>query len=74
MSLIPWIKKHRMTLIGALVGAIGGFLYWKFVGCQSGTCPITSNPTNTTLYGILIGSLLGDSFRKKEKAKKEDSK
>jgi len=74
MSIIPWIKKHRMTLIGALIGAIGGFLYWKFVGCNSGTCPITSNPTNTSLYGLLIGALLGDSFRKRDESKKNDKK
>lgn len=72
MSISSWIRKHSLTFIGVLVGAIGGFLYWKFVGCSSGTCPITSNPTNTTLYGMLMGGLLASSI--KSKKKKEDEK
>ena len=74
MSISTWIKKHQMTFIGAAIGAIGGFLYWKFVGCSSGTCPITSSPINSTLYGILIGALLGDSFKKKKNASKTSLK
>ena len=31
-------------MILAIIGAIGGFLYYRFVGCASGACPITSNP------------------------------
>ena len=66
-----WIKKHRVTIIGGLVGAIGGFLYWKFVGCSSGTCPITSNPLNSSLYGVLIGSLFGNSIQTRKEKEKE---
>ena len=44
--------------IGLLAGALGGFLYWKYVGCISGTCAIWSNPTKSTLYGALLGGLL----------------
>jgi hypothetical protein len=42
-------------VIGAVVGAVLGFAWYKFVGCQSGACPITSNPWISTLYGALIG-------------------
>jgi rhodanese-related sulfurtransferase len=34
------------------------------VGCASGTCAITSNPTNSTLYGALMGGLLLNTFQK----------
>ena len=51
-------------LIGIAIGAIGGYAYYYFVGCNSGTCAITSNPINSTLYGILFGGLL---FYKKSK-------
>lgn len=44
----------------ALLGAIGGFLYWKFVGCTSGTCPIRSVWYYSTLWGTAIGYLTGD--------------
>lgn len=52
------LKKYWLTLVGALVGALGGFSYYYFVGCASGTCAITSSPINSTLYGVLMGGLL----------------
>ncbi len=61
------IKKFKLEIIGALIGAAGGFLYWKFVGCTSGTCPITSSPTMSIIWGALMGSLLLGMFRKSEK-------
>jgi len=39
------------------IGALGGFIYWKYVGCINGTCAIWSNPTKSTLYGALLGGL-----------------
>ncbi|MEA5038930.1 MAG: DUF6132 family protein [Clostridiaceae bacterium] len=46
-------------LIGGILGAGLGFLYYKFVGCPTGACPITSNPYASTIYGAVIGLLLG---------------
>lgn len=40
------------------VGAAGGYLYYRFVGCKSGACPLTANPWISTLYGALMGLLL----------------
>ncbi len=62
------LLKYKLTLIGILVGAIGGYAYYYFVGCASGTCAITSNPLNSTLYGSMMGGLLFSNF-KKEKEK-----
>ena len=45
--------------IGAVVGAVLGFAYYRFVGCASGGCPITSNPWISTSYGAAMGALLG---------------
>ena len=45
-----WLLNNKLTVIGAILGAIGGFLYYYFVGCASGTCGITSSPVNSTLY------------------------
>lgn len=61
-----FIKKHLLRIIGAWVGAIAGFVYYHFVGCASGTCPITSSPYISVLYGALLGYLLFDMFKKKE--------
>lgn len=60
-------SKHYIKIIGALVGAAGGYLYYAFVGCNSGTCPITSNPYISVLYGTLIGYLIADMFKPKKK-------
>jgi hypothetical protein len=58
------------TGIGIVVGAIGGYLYYHFVGCASGSCAITSKPINSTLYGGLMGGLLFNLFVKGEKKQK----
>lgn len=42
----------------AMVGAIAGFAYYHYVGCSSGTCPITGNPYISTMYGAAVGFLL----------------
>lgn len=57
----PRIRIMRY-IIGALIGGIVGFAYYKFVGCSTGTCPITSNPWSSTLYGMLMGAMVGSSI------------
>ena len=61
-----WIQKNKLSLVGVDVGALGGFLYWNYVGCESGTCMITSKPINSTLYGALMGFLLFGMFQKEK--------
>ena len=58
------ILQHKLYFIGAAAGALAGFLYWKYVGCLSGTCGITSNPLNSTLYFAFFGALLFSLFKK----------
>jgi len=59
-----FFQKYKRDLIGITLGALAGFLYWKFVGCSSGTCMITSKPINSTLYGALMGFLVAGIFKK----------
>lgn len=59
-----WIIRNKLYLIGAITGAIGGFVYWKYVGCLTGTCAITSNPLNSTLYFAFFGAILLGSLKK----------
>ena len=53
-------KVFRYKLLVASIGAIGGYLYWKYIGCASGTCPIKSVWYLMTLWGTAMGYLLGD--------------
>jgi len=61
---INWLR----LLIGLVLGAVAGYAYYHFVGCQSGTCAIQSNPVIMTLYGAGMGGLL---FFGKKKEKEE---
>jgi hypothetical protein len=65
---MQFIHKYKLPLIGILIGAIGGYLYYSLIGCASGTCPITSRPLNSTAYGAVMGALLFSMFEK-EKSK-----
>lgn len=67
MRMKEWIKRYRVILIGLAVGAAGGYLYWMYVGCESGGCPITSSPVNSSIWGASMGGLLFSMFSKKEK-------
>ena len=57
------IKRNGLTLLGFGVGLIGGFLYWYFIGCSNGMCAIKSNPFSMTLYGAMLGALVGNFFQ-----------
>ena len=67
-----FLMKHRLKITGLLVGAIGGYLYYHYVGCNTGTCPITSNPWRMTAYGSVIGLLIFDVFKKEIPRKKDN--
>jgi len=58
-----FLKKNILTIIAVPLGALAGFLYWKFVGCNSGSCAITSNPYNSTIYGAAMGGILFSIFK-----------
>lgn len=53
-------KRLAVKVIFTITGAIGGFFYWKFIGCNSGTCPINSYWYISTLWGLSMGYLIGD--------------
>lgn len=58
-----WFNINYLYFLGALAGGLAGFLYWNFVGCLSGTCAITSDPLNSTIYGALMGVLIFGQFK-----------
>ncbi|HEY0679934.1 MAG TPA: DUF6132 family protein [Chitinophagaceae bacterium] len=62
-----WIRSNRLLLIGAVLGGVAGYIYWKYVGCLTGSCSITSNPVRSTLYFAVVGGLLFSLFKKSKK-------
>lgn len=54
------IKANTIQIIFFVLGALGGYLYWKFIGCESGTCAIKSVWYWSTLWGAAMGYLVGD--------------
>jgi len=54
------IRNNLITIIASIAGIAGGFLYWKFVGCASGTCPLTSSWKIMLVYGGVVGGLMGN--------------
>ena len=64
--------KKKTLVIGKivlpiLIGAISGYAYYHYIGCVSGTCPITSNPYISTAYGAVVGSVFISFKKKKDK-------
>lgn len=60
---MKFVITYKRITIGAIIGAIGGYLYYYYVGCASGTCVITSKPLNSILYGAMMGGLLFKIFQ-----------
>ncbi len=71
--ILTFIKKHWHKAAGIGIGAIGGYLYYHYVGCVSGSCPLTSNPWSMTIYGAVMGMLLFDMIGAKAKHKSNNN-
>jgi UDP-N-acetylmuramyl pentapeptide phosphotransferase/UDP-N-acetylglucosamine-1-phosphate transferase len=70
-----FIINHKFGFLFLIPGIIGGYLYWRYVGCLSGTCPLKSNWETMVLFGGLIGYFLGDiidDYIKKKNNKKDE--
>jgi hypothetical protein len=61
-----------LTVAGTLAGALAGYLYYACVGCESGACPLTSQPVPLTLYGAFTGGLIFNTFTGNKKEKRPE--
>ncbi len=59
-------SKTIFTLLMTLIGALLGFLYYTFWGCQSG-CVIKSNPYTTTIYVSIMFAIISTLFWRNKK-------
>lgn len=69
MNILNLISKYKLGIIGIFVGGILGYAYYHFIGCNTGSCAITSKPVNSSVYGMIMGFLffsMFDNSKKKE--------
>lgn len=69
-TMTQFLKKYKIHIIGSILGGVGGYLYWSYIGCSSGSCLITSVWYNNTIYGgvmgYLVASMISDYIQKKK--------
>ena len=53
-----WSSPRARTIGAGVVGAVAGALYSHYVGCLTGSCPLTSNPLMTAVLGAILGASL----------------
>jgi hypothetical protein len=54
------------NILSVLAGAFLGYGYYYFVGCRTGSCPISGNPFISTLYGAMMGIIFILPSKKKK--------
>jgi len=50
------------VVIGVIVGGVLGYAAYRFIGCSTGACPLTSNPWISTIYGMVLGAVFLRGF------------
>ncbi|MDO4728739.1 MAG: hypothetical protein Q4B43_07015 [Bacteroidota bacterium] len=63
--MIKKIIQYKQRLLFIFLGAVLGFSYWYFYGCES-YCSIKSSAVNSSLYGALMFGLLHATFKTKK--------
>ena len=66
------MRRNRIITILSILGGSGlGYLYWYYVGCNSGTCPLKQvwymNVVLGGIIGYLINSTINDILKKFKK-------
>lgn len=59
MNIPDKLRAHWRTLAGVAVGAVLGGGYAYFIGCQTGTCPLTSNVWTAAAFFGFTGGIVG---------------
>jgi xanthine/uracil permease len=69
-----YTKQFVIWAIAAVIGATAGFVYWYYIGCNSGSCAITSSPVNSSIYGGVMAILLVNVFDKQKTKPENESR
>ena len=52
---VKLFKKNYRHIISLSIGVAAGIIYYKLIGCNSGSCAITSNPYISAFFGGALG-------------------
>ena len=61
-------------VLPVFIGAVLGYAYYYFIGCNTGTCAIASNPYITIAYGALMGLVFALPSKSKKAKEESDDK
>ena len=59
-----WANGPARIVFGVAAGAGAGAAYAHYIGCLTGSCPLTSNPLSAALLGAFFGGTLLAPSRK----------
>ena len=72
-----FIKRYGWTLLGIVAGMVGGYLYWRYVGCTTSLLKtglpfigLTANWQQIITGAVLIIAVLIDIMKEKKAAAK----
>ncbi|MDP4187175.1 MAG: hypothetical protein Q8907_12910 [Bacteroidota bacterium] len=54
-------SRFLKPFLGIVIGGIAGYLYYRFVGCSTGSCIVTGSPLGSIIFGSLFGLFLVSS-------------
>jgi 4-hydroxybenzoate polyprenyltransferase len=66
------MNKRVLYIIGISIGSILGFLYWYYIGCTNGTCPLTAKWYTSSIFGAIFGYLIAGQVIDMKNKKKEN--
>ncbi len=59
MTIPARVRAHWRTLAGVAIGAVLGGAYAHFIGCRTGTCPLTGNVWTAAAFFGFTGGIVG---------------
>ena len=67
------VVSNKIISLGIFLGGIGGYFYWKEIGCITGTCPLKSQWQTMIPYGMFIGYIISDFIQLNLKHSENDT-
>ncbi|MFA7583450.1 MAG: hypothetical protein WCZ46_07900 [Proteiniphilum sp.] len=72
-TVVLFLKKNILSLLGMVLGLLGGYCYWFYFGIYDGTSWLSSELWVNCLYGMLFGGLIGSYLATMDKKQKQPS-